>query len=137
MSYDVAVFEPTISLRDRSAFLHWFELRTQWGPSATDSGNSTPRLRSWFDEMIKTFPSMSTQDRPPMDDADAWERAVDYSFAGDMIYVAISGERAEMGYELISRLAAKFGVGIYDVSDAGDVWFPTLDGGLEVVHTGL
>jgi hypothetical protein len=43
-----------------------------------------------------------------------------------------AGGRAVDGYQLISRLAAKHGIGVYDLSDDGDVWFPTKDGQLAV-----
>jgi hypothetical protein len=90
LSYDVAVFEPEDALRERSAFLAWFKARRQWGARANDPSNATPRLQAWFDEMIETFPPMNGPNRPAMDDAAAWARVIDYCFAGDMIYVAIS-----------------------------------------------
>lgn len=132
MSYDVVVFEPEAYLRDRATFLDWFDVRTQWGERANDPTYATPRLQTWFEEIAKSFPPMNTPNRPSLDDADAWDRAVDYVFAGDMIYVAISGGRAVVGYQAVSRLATKFGVGVYDVSDEGDVWFPTANGELAV-----
>jgi hypothetical protein len=133
VSYDVVVFEPEAPMRDRATFLAWFTTRTQWGVRANDPTNATPRLQAWFHEMIETFPPLNTPNRPSMADVDAWERAIDYVFAEDMIYIAISGGRAVIAYQTVSRLAAKYGVGVYDVSDDGDVWFPTAEGGLEVV----
>lgn len=132
MSYDVAVFEPETFLRDRAAFRDWFEARTQWGARANDPTHATPRLQAWFEEISKTFPPMNTPNRPSFEDTDAWERAIDYVFAGDMIYIAISGGRAAASYEVVSRLAAQFGIGVYAVSDEGDVWFPTANGKLEI-----
>lgn len=133
MSYDVAVFEPQASLRDRDAFLLWYKARVKWGPRAYDPTYATPRLQDWFNEMIETFPPMNTPNRPSMDDVASWERAIDYCFAGDMLYVAISGGRGAVRYELVSRLAAKHGIGVFDLSDNGDVWFPAANGRLEVV----
>jgi hypothetical protein len=122
-------------MRDRAAFLAWFKKRTQWGARANDPTNATPRLQGWFREMIETFPPLNTPQRPSMDDVDAWERAIDYVFAEDMIYVCVSGERGVVAYQRVSRLAAKYGVGVYDVSDEGDIWFPTAEGRLEVVSS--
>ena len=68
-----------------------------------------------------------------MDDLERWEKVIDYAFAEDMIYVAIASAKGAAAYQLISRLAAKHGIGVYDLSDNGDVWFPTADGRLEVV----
>jgi hypothetical protein len=133
LSYDVAVFEPQDALRERSAFLAWFKARTQWGARAYDPTNATPRLQAWFNEMIETYPPMNTPNRPSMNDVERWEKVIDYAFAEDMVYVAVSGARGAVAYQLISRLAAKHGIGVYDLSDNGDVWFPTADGRLEAV----
>ncbi len=134
MSYDIAVFEPNDDLRDRATFLAWFKSRTQWGRRAYDPTNATSRLRSWFNEMIETFPPMNSPNRPSMEDAEQWSKVIDYVFADDMIYVAISGGRATIGRQTVARVAAKHGVGVFECSDAGDVLFPTVDGTLELVH---
>ena len=134
MSYDIAVFEPNDALRDRASFLAWYESRTQWGPRAYDPTYVTPRLKSWFNEMIETYPPLNTPNRPSMRDADRWPNVVDYVFAEDMIYVAISGASVTIGRETVTRIAAKHGVGVYERSDSGDVLFPTASGTLEIAH---
>lgn len=134
MSYDIAVFEPSADLRDRATFLTWYKARTQWGPRAYDPTNATPRLQSWFNEMIQTFPPMNTPNRPSTHDTERWSKVIDYVFADDMIYVAISGGRATIGREIITRVAGKHGVGVFELSDAGDVLFPTASGTLEIAH---
>jgi hypothetical protein len=133
MSYDIAVFEPEAFLRDREAFLDWFEARSQWGERANDPTHATPQLQAWFEEIAKIFPPMNGPNRPAFEDEEAWDRAVDYVFAGDMIYAAISGMRGAQAYGVVSRLAGQFGIGVYTVSDAGEVWFPAANGQLEVV----
>jgi hypothetical protein len=101
MSYDVAVFEPEAFLRDREAFRDWFEVRTQWDERGNDPTHATPRLQASFEEISKIFPPMNGPNTP-LEEAEAWERTVDYVFAEDMIYVAISGGRAVVGYEVVS-----------------------------------
>jgi len=134
MSYDIAVFEPNDDLRHRATFLAWYKSRVQWGPRAYDPTHATPRLQSWFNEMIQTFPPMNTPNRPSMQDSERWSKVIDYVFAGDMIYVAISGGRATIGRDLITRAAGKHGVGVFEMSDAGDVLFPTASDTLEIAH---
>jgi hypothetical protein len=75
--------------------------------------------------MIATLPPMNMLGTCFSD-----ERAIECCFAEDMIYVAISGGRAVIGYQTVSRIAAKYGVGVYALSDDGAVWFPRAGGGL-------
>jgi hypothetical protein len=51
----------------------------------------------------------------------------------DTLATAIASAKGVAAYQLISCLAATHGIGVYDLSDNGDVWFPTADGRLEVV----
>jgi len=133
MSYDIAVFESEAFLRGRDSFGDWFEARTQWGKRANDPTNATPRLKAWFAEIAKAFPPMNGPNSPPFEDQEAWDRAVDYVFAGDMIYMSISGIRGERAFALVSKLATQIGVGVFALSDGGEIFVPTAEGKLDMV----
>jgi hypothetical protein len=130
MSYDLAVFEPRGELRDRAAFLTWYEDRTgwNWGLDYSDPANATPALQAWYREMIKTFPPLNGPDRPK--DIDLCTAS--FSIGLDIIYVAFS--RAAGAYETMFRLAAKHGVGFFNASGNGEAWFPLSNEQLELVH---
>ena len=61
MSYDLLVFDPAAVPIDRGAFLVWYDSRDieveLFDP--TQSEFSTSNLRSWLDDMLKTFPALN------------------------------------------------------------------------------
>lgn len=132
MSYDLMVFAPEGAPRDRETFMEWYDEQSDWGEDhAYDNPDvSTPGLRAWFLEMIHSFPAMNgpfSSDDLPEDEASA----TDYSIGRSVIYAAFSWSRAEPAYESAFSLAAKHGIGFFDVSsDADDVWLPDGKGGL-------
>jgi len=132
MSYDLAVFDPRKELRERSAFLSWFEGRTSWDGSLDyfEPGNATPALQACYREMIGTYPPLNGPDRP----ANMELCTADYSIATDLIYVGFTKTSGGLAYETMLRLAAKHGVGFFDVSGNGAVWFPKSDGKIEMLH---
>jgi hypothetical protein len=132
MSYDLAVFDPRMELRERSAFLTWFDGRTSWdgGVDYFDPSNATPALQAWYREMVSAFPPLNGPDRP----ANMEHCTADYSIATDLIYVGFSKTSGGLAYETMLRLAAKHGVGFFDVSGNGAVWFPKTDGKIEMLH---
>jgi len=134
MSYDLAVFDPRDDLRDPTAFSKWYRARTSWEGEVhfDEAPNSTASLQAWLQEMLELFPPMNGTRRPSFEDAERWDRAADYAIAPDLIYVSFSSAKAGFVYDTVYRLAAKYGVGFYNVSDSqGEVWFPRPEGGLE------
>jgi hypothetical protein len=55
------VFDPAAAPTDREAFLAWYDSHNDEAElfDPTQSEFSTPKLRSWLDEMLKTFPAMN------------------------------------------------------------------------------
>lgn len=136
MSYDLLVFAPRAAPADRGAFLEWWEAQSEWaeGHSYDDPEVSTPELRSWFFEMIKSFPPMNgpfaAEELPPDDSA-----VTDYSIGKHVIYAAFAWSEAEVAYEKVFSLAGKHGVGVLDASsDTAAVWLPDGKGGLVLAH---
>jgi hypothetical protein len=132
MSYDLFVFEPKESLKDRATFLEWYDQQTNWskGIDYSDPREASPAIRAWYREMIVSFPPINGPDRPPLEDMDG--PAADYCIGQEFIYVAFSGGVGR--YEAVFQLAAKYRLGFFDASGDGAVWFPSLTGQLEMVH---
>jgi hypothetical protein len=135
MSYDLAVFEPTAELRDRSTFMQWYESRTTWsdGLDYSNASNATDALQSWYRDMSDTFPPSVNASIQTDPDERLW--ITEYAIAKDFIYAAFRWDKASMAYESVRRLAAKYKVGFFDVSgDRGGVWFPSPGERLELAH---
>jgi hypothetical protein len=126
MSYDLVVFEPAAAPHERVVFMDWYAQQTEWkeGHTYDDPTVSSPSLRAWFMEMIQQFPPMngplSRRDLPEKDLA----TETDYSIGTNVIYAAFARSFVGKAYTVMFELAQKHGIGFYDVSDDGDVWFP-------------
>lgn len=130
MSYDLMVFERTKAPQKRKEFLVWYDKETEWSEEHgyDDPAVTSPALRNWYEEMIKTFPNMDSPDAEVEDD-DAEAHLTVYSIGHNVIYAAFAWSVAEEAYEKVKALAQKHGVGFYDVSsDDGDIILP--DGNL-------
>lgn len=133
MSYDLMVFEPTQAPRKHTEFLEWYEQQTEWGEEHdyNDPAVTSPALRSWYEEIIRTFPDMNGPDAPEdeSEDEEAGLRLTEYSIGHHVIYAVFSWSMAEEAYEQVKALACKHGVGFFDASgDEADVFLP--DGSL-------
>ena len=130
MSYDLAVFKPSVAPIEREQFLAWVDRITQWQEPHTynDPEVSSPALRSWFFEMIEQFPPMNgAYAKEDVDDP----CVTDYSLGETLIYSAFAWSKAEEAFKTTIRLAEKHQVGFYHVSSAkGEVYFPDLGGRL-------
>lgn len=130
MSYDLMVFERTKAPQKRKEFLVWYDKETEWSEEHgyDDPAVTSPALRNWYEEMIKTFRAMDSPDAEVEDD-DAEAHLTEYSIGHNVIYAAFAWSVAEEAYEKVKALAQKHGVGFYDVSnDDGDIILP--DGNL-------
>jgi hypothetical protein len=140
MSYDLMVFEPEAAPRKHAALMAWYDKLTKWdeGHSYGDSAVTTPRLRAWLGDMQKIFPSIYTPETEDALDGDGV--LSDYSIAKQAIYAGFAWSKAVDAAATAERLAAKHGVGFFDVSSGGEeVWLPS-DDKLVLVHkksTGL
>jgi hypothetical protein len=129
MSYDLMVFRPDIALRTRPEFMNWYHDQTQWseGHSYDDPSITSEGLRSWFLEMIETYPAMNGPYAKEEDEDNDF--VTDYSIGRDVIYAAFSWSLAEQAYEKMKAVAEKHEIGFFDASaDEGDILFPDEDG---------
>jgi len=134
MSYDLMVFRKEAAPTSRSAFMNWYENQTEWSEphGYDDPAKTSPKLRDWFMEIIKTFPAMNGP--YASDDDEENDFLTDYSIGNDVIYIGFSWSVAEKAYHTVLELAEKHGVGFFDVSsDNGDIFFPLTSGKLEIL----
>jgi len=130
MSYYLMVFRADIAPKNRVDFMDWFNDQTEWKEAHdyNDPVNTSPELRNWFMEMIKSFPQMNGPFAKDDDDAD---EITDYSIGRDIIYMAFSWSESVKAFEMTKSLAEKHGLGFYDISsDNGDIIIP----GLGLLH---
>jgi hypothetical protein len=138
VSYDLMVFDVVQAPTDRQAFMAWFDQQTEWEEehSYDDPQVSPPALRAWFLEMITKYPALNgpfaSSELPEDEDSMG-----DYTVGRSVIYAGFRWDVAEQAYQDVYKLAAKHGIGFFDVSsDRGEVWLPDGQGGLAVAHSG-
>lgn len=123
MSYDMMVFDPGAAPRTRDAFLAWYQTETTWSETHRydDPVVTTPALRAWFDAMAERFPPMNGPFASGRDGASV----TDYSVGTKIVYAAFAWSVANEAREAVCSLAARHGVGVFDVSsDEGRVLVP-------------
>jgi len=129
MSYDLMVFRPDVAPRTRPEFMSWYRDQTQWSEehSYNDPTVTSENLKSWFIDMISSYPAMNGPYAREEDEDNDF--VTDYSIGKDIIYVAFSWSLAEQAYEKMKSLAEKHKVGFFDASaDEGDILFPDSSG---------
>lgn len=123
MSYDLLVFDSQAAPREQQAFLDWYSTQVDWSETYdyNDPAGTTPELRSWFDEMIQSWPPMNG----PLatDDVDDPHMS-DYSIGPHVIYIAFAWSCADEAYLVTRQLAEKHQVGFFGVSSQGEIIFP-------------
>lgn len=124
------VFDPDMAPVDRDAFLAWFGSHNNdpevFDPTRTEF--STPNLRSWFEDLLTTFPAMNGPYSHADQDIDD-PHLTDYGIRRTHIYACFAWSMAESAYGMVMSLAERHGIAVYDVSDAkGRIWRPGPDG---------
>lgn len=134
MSYDLLVFDASVAPQDREEFLDWYDEITEWEDGPYDNPDRlSPNLRAWFMEAIASYPPMNG----PFvrQDVSDEQPTTDYSLAPSLIYITFSWSVAEQAFARTKELAAKHGVGFFNISsDTSDVWVPDGCGGLTLAH---
>jgi hypothetical protein len=137
MSYDLAVFDPSIAPQDRKVFLSWFEQQTEWKEphSYNDPNVSSVALQAWFFEIIREFPPMNGPHKCKQIPVDEWT-VTDYGIGTSLIYAAFSWSKTKEAFEATVRLAEKHGLGFFNVSSRkSEVWLPSSNGKLVLAHS--
>jgi hypothetical protein len=130
MSYDLMVFEPDSPPKGHEGFMEWYWKQVEWGEGHTynDPAVSSERLQKFFSEIIVSFPPLNgvfAEDDLPEDEA----TATDYSIGRQVIYACFAWSKTEPAYEAMFNLAAKHGLGFFNVSSGTlEVWLPGPEG---------
>ncbi|MFK8252626.1 hypothetical protein [Ancylobacter terrae] len=128
MGYSIMVFEPSAAPSDRAGFIAWYQRQTDWqqGLAYDDHEATTPRLRAFFLDMIKTFPPLNgplAADEP--DDGDP--HLTEYNIGAEFIYVSGAWSAVGAGTEHALDLAAAHGLGVFDTT-SDEVSLPAAGG---------
>lgn len=132
MSYDLLVFDPKAAPLERAAFLQWYESQNELdgGFNPTRDEFSSPKLRTWLEEMLEIFPAMNGSFAKAEQDVDD-PHLTDYGINRTSIYACFAWSLADLAYNSVMTAAEKHGVGVYDVSNPqGAIWRPGNDGKL-------
>lgn len=126
MSYDLMVFEFSKAPKTQDEFLEWYDKQTEWEEEHDyeDPEITSPALREWFMEIIKTFPQMNGPFAPEDDEIEDESYLTDYSIGKDVIYAGFAWSLADEAYELVRELSEKYRVGFFDASGNGDIIYP-------------
>ena len=103
----------------------WFNNQTEWEEDHNydDPEVASKEMRTWFLEMIETFPAMNG---PYAHDDVNNSKMTDYSIGKDVVYAAFAWSEAENAYPKMLELAEKHRVGFFDVSaNEGNIFFPS------------
>ena len=129
------VFEPGAVPPTHEEFLEWYARQTRW---SEDHGYNDPELtsehlRAWFLEIIQIFPPMN-RELGPSELAEDEASSSDYAIGTEFIYASFAWSKAESAYMIVSRLAEKFHLGLFNASSSGEeVWVPE-DGQMTLAH---
>jgi hypothetical protein len=129
MSYDLMVFAPDAApAKKRGPFLDWYDQQAEWGEghSYMDPSVSSAALQAFHAELVQAFPAQSDDDGP----------GTDYTIGKSVIYMTFEWDNVDSAHDAVFRLAAKHGLGFFDVSsDLAETWLPDNKGGLYIAHS--
>ena len=120
MSYDLMLFDESKAPKFYGDFLEWMSEKTQWKEDRdyNSTNGTSPQLVSWFMETKEMFPPLngeySLSDGEAFANAEIENHLTDYSIGSDMIYAAVGWSVAEEADRLMSQLAGKHGLGLYN-----------------------
>lgn len=135
MSYDLAVFDVEACPHGRTEFLAWYHAKHESETAfRSDPQAISLPLRNWYLEMIKTFPPLTGIDAHVTAEEESMQ--TEYGVDTSMIYASFAWSVADQAFDTVVALAAKYGVGFFDVSsEIAEVWLPIPGGhGLALAH---
>ena len=134
MSFDLLVFEKEHAPINREPFLEWYIEQMDWDEDHAydDPAVATRSLQAWLFEMITAFPATNGA----LSQNGNLSMSGDYSIGRSIIFASFAWSMADRAYETAFQLAAKHGVGFFNVSsDQGEVWLPDQKTGLSLAHS--
>lgn len=135
MSYDLMVFDVRCAPNNSKKFMLWYNEQTEWneGHDYDDPAVTESKLKSWFLEVIITFPALNG----PFSNTNIVENdhLTDYSIGKHIIYACVGYNIAEEAYIKMSSLAEKHGLGFFDPSGESNIFVPNKTGKLVGIDT--
>ena len=128
MSYDILIFEPGV-VTDED-FPQWWDRVSRWEePRDYDTTEgSTPAIRSFYRDLVRTFPPFNGPDALSDDEVDARLAqglpVADYTIGEDLVYIGVSWSAANALVTTVSELAWTHRLAVAYVSDDGAIVRP-------------
>ena len=129
MSYDILIFEPD-SATDEDFPQWWEQVVSQWGEPYDFStiDGSTPAIRSFYRDIIRTFPPFNGPDA--LTEEELEEREVeglpvaDYTIGADYIYISVGWSDANALVKIVGQMAWTQRLAVAYVSDDSSIVRP-------------
>ena len=129
MSYDILIFEPD-SATDEDFPQWWEQVVSQWGEPYDFStiDGSTPAIRSFYRDIIRTFPPINGPDALTEEELEEREAeglpVADYTIGADYIYVGVGWSDADTLVKIAGQMAWTQRLAVAYVSEGGSIFRP-------------
>ena len=129
MSYDILIFEPD-SATDEDFPQWWEQVVSQWGEPYDFStiDGSTPAIRSFYRDIIRTFPPINGPDALTEEELEEREAeglpVADYTIGADFIYVSVGWSDADTLVKIAGQMAWTQRLAVAYVSEGGSIFRP-------------
>ena len=129
MSYDILIFEPD-SATDEDFPQWWEQVVSQWGEPHDFStiDGSTPAIRSFYRDIIRTFPPINGPDALTEEELEEREAeglpVADYTIGADYIYVSVGWSDADTLVKIAGQMAWTQRLAVAYVSEGGSIFRP-------------
>ena len=128
MSYDILIFEPGV-VTDED-FPQWWDRVSRWEePHDYDSiERATPAIRSFYRDLVRTFPPFNGPDALSDDEVDARLAqglpVADYTIGADYIYISVGWSDANALVKIVGQMAWTQRLAVAYVSEDGSIFRP-------------
>ena len=129
MSYDILIFEPDV-VTDEDFPQWWEQVVSQWDDPRDFStiDGSTPAIRSFYRDIIRTFPPINGPDALTEEELEEREAeglpVADYTIGADYIYVSVGWSDADTLVKIAGQMAWTQRLAVAYVSEGGTIFRP-------------
>ena len=129
MSYDILIFEPDV-VTDEDFPQWWEQVVSQWDEPRDFStiDGSTPAIRSFYRDIIRTFPPINGPDALTEEELEEREAeglpVADYTIGADFIYVSVGWSDADTLVKIAGQMAWTQRLAVVYVSEGGSIFRP-------------
>ena len=129
MSYDILIFEPDV-VTDEDFPQWWEQVVSQWDEPRDFStiDGSTPAIRSFYRDIIRTFPPINGPDALTEEELEEREAeglpVADYTIGADFIYVSVGWSDADTLVKIAGQMAWTQRLAVAYVSEDSSIFRP-------------